>query len=158
MFFVAIKGLILQDKIQKTIEEMEKTDQDLYHELAYYTLGHPDKIYFIHQHVVDAYTAQKADKKTKPIAITFALAGLYLYLEKNYSGRQVQMAHIKMTKNKKVWPVIKLPELRGDITISEVLNQAPGIKRDVMIKKWCISVWQAFENSHETIASLVKHI
>lgn len=135
---------------------MGKSDQDLYYELTYYTLGHPDKTYFIHQHVVDAYTSQKADINTKPIAITFALAGLYLYLEKNYSGKQVQNAHIKMAKNKKAWPVIKLPELRGDITISEVLNQPLGTKRDLMIKKWCLSVWQAFAGSHETIASLVK--
>jgi hypothetical protein len=136
--------------------DMETADQDLYNELAYYTLGHPDKTYFIHQHVVDAYTAQHADDKTKPIAIIFALAGLYLYLEKNYTGKQVQNAHIQMSKNKKNWPVIKIPEQRGEITILKVLDTPPGNERDFMIKNWCCSVWQAFENSHASIASLVR--
>lgn len=135
---------------------MKKSDQDLYNELAYYTLDHPDKIYFIHQHVVDAYTAQHADDKTKPIAITFALAGLYLFIEKNYSGKQVQMAHLRMSKNRKVWPAIKLPGQRGEISILKVLAIPPGKQRDLMIKRWCNSVWQAFEESHEIIASLVK--
>jgi hypothetical protein len=135
---------------------MIKDDLEQYNELSYYTLGHPDMEYFIHQHIVDAYTAQKADENTKPIAITFALVGLYLYVEKNYSGKQVQIEHIRMSKNKKVWPDIKLPEKRGDITISIVLNTTPGTERDLMIKSWCISVWQAFEESHKTITSLVN--
>jgi hypothetical protein len=62
---------------------MINDDLEQYNELSYYTLGHPDKKYFIHQHLVDAYTAQKADENTKPIAITFDLVGLYLYVEKN---------------------------------------------------------------------------
>jgi hypothetical protein len=135
---------------------MINDDLEQYNELSYYTLGHPDKKYFIHQHLVDAYTAQKADENTKPIAITFALVGLYLYVEKNYSGKQVQIAHVRMSKYKKVWSDIKLPEKRGDITISKVLNTTPGTERDLMIKRWCISVWQAFEESHKTITSLVN--
>ena len=135
---------------------MRKSDQDLYNELAYYTLDHPDKIYFIHQHVVDAYTAQHAYDKTKPIAIIFALAGLYLYIEKKCTGKQVQRAHIRLSKNKKELPAVKLPEQRGEILISNVLETPPGIQRDIMIKQWCNSVWQAFEESHDIIASLVK--
>ena|ERR1035437_1812829 len=135
---------------------MKKSDQDLYYELAYYTPDHPDKIYFIHQHVVDAYTAQHSDDKTKPIAITFALAGLYLFIEKNYSGKQVQMAHVRMSKNKKVWPVVSLPDQKGEISILNVLDTPPGKQHDLMIKLWCNSVWQAFDENHETIASLVK--
>jgi hypothetical protein len=61
-----------------------------------------------------------------------------------------------MSKYKKVWSDIKLPEKRGDITISKVLNTTPGTERDLMIKRWCISVWQAFEESHKTITSLVN--
>jgi hypothetical protein len=141
---------------ENTKREMKKSDQDLYNELVYYTLDHPDKIYFIHQHVVDAYTAQKADDNTKPIAIIFALAGLYLYVERSYTGKQVQNAHIRMSKNKKIWPAINLPQKRGEITISKVLDAAPGRKRDFMIKSWCNSVWQAFEGSHISIASLVN--
>ena len=49
-----------------------------------YTLAHPDAA-FIHQHIVDAFTAQTANRDSKPIAVAFALIGLGLYLEKNYT-------------------------------------------------------------------------
>jgi len=123
-------------------------------ELMFYTLSHSDKAYFIHQHVVDAYKAQTADENTKPIGVIFSLIGLYLYLEKNYTGRQVQLAHMKLAENKKPWPRIELPEDRGSITVTDVLKTQPGEERDLMIKKWCVSVWSAYERSHETIAAL----
>jgi hypothetical protein len=135
---------------------MEISDQDRFNELLYYTLGHPDMSYFIHQHVVDAYAAQKADGKTKPITIWFSLVGLHLFIDKNYSGRQVQLAHLKLSKNKKSIPTFNLPKRRGMITISNVLAKKPGLERDLMIKKWCISVWKAYKDSHDTVANLVK--
>ena len=81
---------------------------------------------------------------------------VYLYIEKKYSGRQVQLAHIQMSKNKKKWPTINLPKQRGDISISDVMNASPGEDRDSMIRKWCITVWQAFSDSHEIVAALIK--
>ena len=71
------------------------TTDDLYNQLALYTLAHPDPR-FIHQLVVDAYTAQNADDNTKPIALVFALIGLYLHIEKGYTGKQVQRAHMQL--------------------------------------------------------------
>jgi hypothetical protein len=52
--------------------------QQLFDELSFYTLshGHPR---FIHQHALDAYTAQTASEQTRTIAIFFALMGLYLH-------------------------------------------------------------------------------
>ncbi len=135
---------------------MEASSQDKFYELSYYTLAHPDKVYFIHQHIVDAHQAQTADKTTKPIALTFALVGLYLYLEKNYTGKQVQLAHVKMSQSKKAWPKLVLPIQRGEITVSDVLMKAPGQERDEMIKDWGTSVWQAYKDSHSVVAVLVK--
>jgi hypothetical protein len=135
---------------------MQRSTQDQFNELSFYTLAHPDMIYFIHQHVVDAYQAQMANEKTKPIGLTFSLIGLYLYLEKDYTGRQVQQAHMKLAQNKKVWPAFELPISRGEITVSQVLHTAPGAERDSMIKEWCKSVWYSYKNSHETVASLVR--
>lgn len=135
-----------------------ENDKNLFYELSYYTLAHRDQIYFIHQHVVDAYAAQEADEHTKPIAITFTLAGLYLFLEKGYTGRQVQNAHMEMAKNKRVWPVFKFPKLRGDIAIQNVLALPAGDERDSMIKLWCASVWLAHSENHETVRILVNSI
>jgi hypothetical protein len=71
------------------------SDDNLYSELAYYTLAHSDPA-FIHQYVVDAYTAQTADESSKPISVVFALIGLYLHVEKGYNGKQVQHAHTRL--------------------------------------------------------------
>ena len=85
---------------------------DLYNQLAFYTLAHPDPS-FIHQLVVDAYTAQNADDSTKPIALDFALIGLYLHIEKGYTGKQVQRAHMQLANRTKTWPKLTLPTNRG---------------------------------------------
>lgn len=129
--------------------------QEAYNELAYYTLSHKDPA-FIHQHVVDAFAAQYADESTKLIKILFALIGLYLYLEKGYTGKQVQLAHMQIAKEKKDWPKIKLPEERGNITVFDVVNINPGEERDRMIKKWCQSVWEAYSSSREIIIDFLK--
>lgn len=134
-----------------------ENDQEKYNELAYYTLAHRDPS-FIHQYIVDAYTAQSADENTKPIALAFALIGLYLHLEKHYSGKEVQLAHMKLANQKKQWPVFVLPERRGDITISDVLSKEPGPERDLMIDKWCASVWEAYGASREKIIQLTQNV
>src|SRR5579859_431782 len=126
---------------------MSAISDDLYAELAYYTLAHANPGYFIHQHFVDAYFAQTAGASAKPLGLTFALAGLCLFVEQGYSGRQVQLAHMQMAKNK-VWPTIRLPQQRGEITITHVLKAPAGEARDAMIKKWCVSVWEAYSDSH----------
>ncbi len=126
-----------------------------YEELAFYTLSKQDD-FFIHQLVVDAYTAQTADENSKPISVIFALAGLYLCVEKKFTGREVQLFHIKMAKNKKDWPEIILPEFCGDINIGQVLAVSPGTERDKMIHRWCASVWEAFEQNHRKIIPLVE--
>ena len=107
-----------------------------FHELSFYTLSHGDPK-FIHQHIVDAFAVQTADENTKPIAVIFGLAGLYLLIEKNFTGREVQQMHLLMSQNKKPWPQIKLPINRGAITVAEVLATNPGKERDEMIYKWC---------------------
>ncbi len=132
------------------------SQREEFNELSFYTLGHPDMIYFIHQHCVDAFQAQSADKDTKPIGLVFSLIGLYLFIEKGYSGRQVQKAHMKLAQNKKIWPQLPLPTRRGTITVSSVLKSEPGQERDRMISEWCTSVWNAYENWHSTIAALSK--
>ncbi len=129
--------------------------QDLYNKLSYYTLNHSDSA-FIHQNIVDAYAAQVANEKTKPIAIVFALVGLYLTVEKNFTGKQVQGAHMQLAKQQKQWPIIVLPERRGAITVSEVIVKKPGQERDQMIGEWCASVWNAYKTEQQKIRNLVK--
>jgi hypothetical protein len=135
---------------------MDLSPAEKFNELSYYTLEHPDKGYFIHQHIVDAFQAQAADENTKPITIVFSLLGLYLYLEKSYTGRQVQLAHMKLAQNKHRWTLLDLPKQRGTITVSDVLKIESGLIRDLTIKEWCKSVWNAYHEWHPVIATLAK--
>jgi hypothetical protein len=132
-----------------------RSDQEAYNELAYYTLAQP-RTAFIHQHIVDAYTAQCADENSKPIGITFPLIGLYLYIEKDFSGNQVQQAHVQLAKKRKRWPTFKLPDGQGEITARDVLAAPPGHERDDAIRAWCASVWEAWQESQQQVRDLVR--
>jgi hypothetical protein len=129
--------------------------QENFYELSYYTLAHPDPA-FIHQHIVDAFIAQTADQDSKPIAVAFALIGLYLYLEKNYTGKQVQLAHMALARRKREWPRFDLPQARGEITVTDVLSEPAGPTRDARIRDWCASVWQAYSETHKKFLELLS--
>jgi hypothetical protein len=132
-------------------------EQDAYNELCFYTLAHKDPA-FIHQHAVDAYAAQTANQDTKPIKLTFALVGLYLHIEKQFSGRQVQLAHMKLGREKEAWPVFQLPEKRGAVTVANILAATAGAERDEMIHQWCVSVWEAYRENRQVISDLlIRH-
>lgn len=136
---------------------MMVTDREVYDDLCAYTLSHGDPS-FIHQHVVDAYAAQHADKDSKPIGVTFALAGLYLHVERGLSGRQVQLAHMRMAKAKRSWPEFSLPVDRGPVTAGEVMDAPPGPERDREIHRWCASVWKSLSENRERVTALLKEL
>jgi Family of unknown function (DUF5946) len=145
------------------MEETTKTDpggsstseDDAYEELQCYTLAHGDQG-FIHQHVVDAWAAQHANEQTKPISLAFALIGLYLHVEKGFSGREVQRAHMRLAQNKRDWPSFALPPERGSITSSVVMAASAGPERDRAIDAWCESIWKAFDKSREAVMELLR--
>jgi len=109
----------------------------------------------MHQHVVDAYAAQRADEHTKPIGLTFALVGLYLHVEKGWTGRQVQRAHMRLARRKRTWPTLPLPRDRGSMTVVEVMGTAEGPERDRAIHAWRRSVWEAFAESRGAVVEVL---
>jgi hypothetical protein len=130
-------------------------EQEAYYDLSYYTLAHRDSS-FIHQHVVDAFTAQYANEQTRPIGLTFSLVGLYLCVEHRFSGRQVQRVHTNLARHKqRPWPTFVLPNDRGSITVFDVLAAPEGPQRDVAIHDWCASVWRAFRDNRPLVAELL---
>ncbi len=131
------------------------TERDAYHELCGYTVTRGDPA-FIHQHVVDAFTAQTADENTKPITLTFALVGLYLHVERHFTGKQVQQAHGYLARRKRSWPSFPLPGKRGATTAIDVLAHSAGHARDEAIHAWCASVWDAFRETHDLVANLLS--
>jgi hypothetical protein len=123
-----------------------------YDEVYVYTMGRPG---FILQHVVDAYGAQTATSDSKPMGIVFALVGLYLHVEKHFSGRQVQKVHTQLARRKRAWPVVDLPTDRGNLTVADVLAASAGHERDRSIDAWCACVWGAFHANRPHIVSLL---
>lgn len=131
------------------------SEEDAYHELCAYTLGRGDAN-FIHQHVVDAFAAQHAGEQSKPIGVTFALVGLYLMIEKQWTGKQVQRTHMQLARHKTPWPVFEMPHNRGTMTAIEVMAAPEGPERDQAIHAWCASVWAALSSHREDVASLLQ--
>jgi hypothetical protein len=127
---------------------------DGYDELYVYTMGRQN---FILQHVVDAHIAQSAPATNPPaIGVIFALVGLYLHVEKGFTGTQVQNAHRVMARKKRSWPNLVWPTERGDMTPAAVLAMPVGQARDEGIDEWCKQVWSAFSGNRSLVASLVR--
>jgi hypothetical protein len=132
------------------------SEENAYNELCAYTLAHATKdASFIHQHVVDAYAAQRADGGSRAIRVVFALVGLYLRAERHYSGRQVQRVHMELARRKRSWPKVPLPLDRGSMTAADVIATRPGPERDKAIDAWCACVWAAYADTRKTIADLL---
>jgi hypothetical protein len=106
--------------------------------------------------VVDAFTVQNADESTKPIAVVFGLIGLYLYLEKGFTGRLVQQMHMRLTRRRKEWPRLPLPSQQATLAIADVLRVPPGKARDEKIHEWCESVWRTWQSTRPQIVAVLK--
>ena len=96
------------------------------------------------------------DENTKPIAITFALVGLYLHVEQGFSGQQVQRAHMELAREKRTWPRFALPGDPGSMTVVDVVAAPAGAERNRAIHEWCASVWRAFAAEHAIVAELSR--
>jgi hypothetical protein len=119
----------------------------LFGELSAYTLTHGDPK-FIHQHAVDAWQAQHVVASKSNIGIAFSLIGLYLALEKGYSGRQVQLAHMELGRTKRTWAWFDPPAEYG-MTVADVLQAEPGADRDAALMKWAAAVWQSWSHARD---------
>jgi len=131
----------------------------VYSDLQCYTVAKQDPG-FIHQHMVDTYAAQHAGGSTRNITVAFGLIGLYLALEKGYTGKQVQLAHMRIAKARKVWPRLDPPEQPAVLTVMDVLQAGTDGEIDAMIRKWMTAVWESWADRHrwvrETTDELLK--
>ncbi len=125
----------------------------LLNQLSYYTLAHRDPR-FIHQHLVDAYAAQHVRQSKSTIGAAFALAGLYLAVERGFAGRQVQRMHMLMARTSKHWPRFDPPEAVGRLTVADVLAVVAGPARDQKLLEWCASVWAAWSREHRRVREM----
>lgn len=136
---------------------MEATlELKLFHELSFYTLAHPNKEYFIHQHIVDAYAVQHITEETKIIKSTYGLLGLCLYLDYGFSGKEVQHVHVKLSSDKSDWPNIQYPIDKSDYSLQTILNTPEGEQRDQEIRNWCEIIWKAHQANQQPVRDWLK--
>ncbi len=129
--------------------------RQLMSELSYYTLAHRN-LAFIHQHLVDAYGAQHVRVSKSTVGAAFSLAGLYLAVERGFTGRQVQKMHILMASKSKEWPRFGPPASLGLLTVADVLKVDPGQGRDDELMRWCESVWNAWSADQERVRQMME--
>jgi hypothetical protein len=132
-----------------------RPDQALFDELSFYTLAQP-RSEFIHQLAIDTFTAQHATATTRPMAVVFAVLGLYLHAERGFAGLQIQRVHIQLAPLHLPWPSLSLPPQHADLTVADALAAAPGPARDAMIHRWCVAEWQVWSDNRAVIAHLLK--
>ena len=124
-------------------------------ELSYCTLAHRDPR-FIHQHLVDAYGAQHVKPSKSTIGAAFALAGLYLAVERGFTGRQVQKMHMLMASRSKAWPRFTPPPDVGSMTVADVLAVPAGPGRDQAMMEWCATAWTAWAVDQQRVRAMVE--
>ncbi len=125
----------------------------LYSDLMCYTVAKQDPE-FIHQYAVDTYAAEHAGGSTRTITVVFGLIGLYLALEKGYTGRQVHLAHMKIAKKRKVWPRLEPPGQPAVLTVLDVLQARTDGEKDAMIREWMEAVWDSWGDRQEWVRAI----
>jgi hypothetical protein len=121
-----------------------------YSDLLCYTVAKQDPA-FIHQHAVDAYAAQHAGGTARNITVAFGLIGLYLALEKGYTGKQVQRAHLQIAKVRKDWPRLEIPSNPASLNVMDVLQAPDGEGKDAMIRRWMAAVWESWGDRQQLV-------
>jgi hypothetical protein len=124
-----------------------------YQELAAYNVtgGRRD---FIHQEAVDTYAAQHPGAPAKPIAAWFGLVGLHLALDLGRTGREVQLAHMRLARHRRHWPELAAPADLTGMVVADVMSRPADHSRDEALLRWASEVWQHWSALHETIAAL----
>jgi hypothetical protein len=126
----------------------------VYGEVVSYGALHAVQLGRWHQTCVDAFTAQHVGPKTAPLTVAFALNGLYLVLERGFSGIQVREAHGYLTNTVDSWERRSLPRSVGSMTAFDVALAADPADHAVLVERWGRSVWDAWAHVHEAVAEL----
>ena len=129
----------------------------VYSDISSYTIAKRDAA-FIHQHAVDAYAAQHAGGDARNISVAFGLIGLYLAVERGYTGLQVQLVHMHIARVRKDWPPFDPPGQPAGITVMDVLQSGTDAEKDAMIIKWMAAVWENWADRQEWVRAITDEL
>lgn len=109
---------------------------------------------FYQQHIVDTLNAEFADRMTSNIQLGFALAGLYLFVEKDYGGRHVQYIHAQLAQEKENIPIFSYKHIVPSIVLANITNTPD----ELSLKNWARAVWVSYANQHDLVRGWVEKI
>jgi len=120
------------------------SDQDLYLELSYYTLAHPNPS-FIHQHIVTLMRLTcrrnwKANRSCLRFDWTLLARREKLYWQAGTES-SYELASSVSNGSSRIF------RKSGSYHSAECTGASPGQSRDAMIHNWCASVWTAWNES-----------
>lgn len=102
--------------------------------------------------VIDAYAVQHHGKPERRAiqSVNAHLVALYLQLEKEYSGEQVNAALQRVLKfaNEFVW--LEPPTPNGTLTIADVLRAETSQEQANAIENYARDIWRAWHARRET--------
>ena len=107
-----------------------------------------------HQMTVDAYGAQHVATTGPAIGPAFALIGLYLALERGFSGPQVRDAHAHLATPKRDWPRFTPPAGPWPITVADVAAAPDAVAHAARVQQWGASVWEAWAGDAPRVREL----
>jgi hypothetical protein len=92
----------------------------------------------------------------KNITLVYSLIGLYYAIEHGFTGKQVQRVHMLLSQQNTKWPALQPPNKDYSLTIADVLKEDRGEKREEMLQKWMLDVWECWEHQHNWIRNVSK--
>lgn len=112
-------------------------------EVVAFNHAHPERLAVLHQTCVDAYGLQHAGPRSRPIGVAFALNGLYLVLERGFTGLQARDAHAYLARTVPSWPAFTPPAEPGDVTVCDVALAGSVGEHIERVQEWGRAVWSA---------------
>jgi hypothetical protein len=129
---------------------------DLHGEVTSNVMQHPEVLGRWHQTCVDSYAAQHVGPQMRPMTVCFALNGLYLVLERGWSGIAARDAHghLARTVVRADWPNFEPPSEAGPLTVLDGALSADLDAQGAAIEAWGRSVWATWSHVHDAVRQL----
>lgn len=134
----------------------------LHGEVVGFELAHAELARRFHQLTVDAYGAQHSGGDGRGIRIAYSLVGLYLALDRGWTGEAVRGAHQRMGRPQPHWPAFTRPAQVGLLTVLDVAEAgvwAGSVSgHSAAVQRWAAAVWAAWASRQLEVAELSARV
>jgi hypothetical protein len=130
----------------------------LYTQVVGYEMEHLARLGRYHQLTVDAYGAQHPGTPSPPISTAFALIGLSLALEHDWSGTAVRAAQQFLAQRYSTWPTFRDRSNGPVLTVSGVVGVTTPDEHADRIQVWARTVWASWAPEHHRVGSWAEQV